>query len=150
MVGEEIIRGCEIFDIFPDDLVKEVAAIGIPLNYSRGQVLFNFDDPANNFLILVSGRVDVLTAKGSLFIPVHTVKPGEAFALSAMITGRFVSAARAEEDSKVCALPVSKMNRILEKDYKVGFHFMKRIAILVSGRILKVHYRLEAIDSGYR
>jgi len=150
MVGEEIIRGCEIFDIFPDDLVKEVAAIGIPLNYSRGRVLFNFDDPANNFLILVSGRVDVLTTKGSLFIPVHTVKPGEAFALSAMITGRFVSAARAEEDSKVCALPVSKMNRILEKDYKVGFHFMKRIAILVSGRILKVHYRLEAINSGYR
>jgi CRP-like cAMP-binding protein len=150
MVGEEIIKGCEIFDVFPEEMIREVASFGIPLNYNKGQILFNFDDPANNFLILVSGRVEVLTTKGSLFIPVHTVKPGEAFALSAMITGRFVSAARAVEDSKVCALPVGKMNRILEKDYKVGFHFMKRIAALVSGRILKVHYQLEAIDSGYR
>jgi hypothetical protein len=50
VVREEIIKGCELFDVFSEDMIREVASMGIPLNHNKGQILFNFDDPANNFL----------------------------------------------------------------------------------------------------
>ena len=149
MVPVEVIKNCKIFKMFPDELVAEIAAIGVPVSYRANEMLFDIDEPAENLAILMKGRVDVLTTKRTQLVPVHTVRPGEAFALSSMITGRFVSAAQAVEDSEVCALPVEKMNKVLEKNYKVGFLFMKQIAVLVSSRLLKMHYQLDLTGSGY-
>ena len=149
MVPVEIIKQCKIFKMFPDNLLEEMASIGVPLKYKANEMIFNIDEPAKNLAILMSGRVEILTTKRTQFVPVHTVKPGEAFALSAMITGRLVSAAKAIEDSEICALPVGKMHRIIEKDYKVGFFFMKQIAVLVSSRLVKMHYQLDVTGSGY-
>jgi len=149
MVPIEIIRECKIFKMFPETLIEEIASVGFPLTYKANEMLFNVDEPADNLAILMEGRVDILTTKRTQFVPVHTVRPGEAFALSSMITGHFVSAAKAMEDSEVCALPVDKMNIILEKDYKVAFYFMRQIAVLVSNRLVKMHYQLDVTGSGY-
>jgi len=66
-----------------------------------------------------------------------------------MVTRRFTSAAKAIEDSEVCSLPVEKITKILEKDYKAGFYFMKQIAVIVSSRLIKIHYRMDVTGSGY-
>lgn len=149
MVPIEIIKKCKTFKMFPDKLIEEIASIGFPVVYKANEMLFNIDDPANNLAVLMKGRVDIMTTKRTQIVPVHTVMPGEAFALSSMISGRFVSAAKTVEDSEVCSLPVEKMNKILEKDYKAGFYFMKQIAILVSSRLIKIHYQLDVTGSGY-
>ncbi len=125
MVPVEVIKRCKIFKMFPDEFIEEIASFGIPLSYKANEMIFNIDEPAENLAILMKGRVDIITTKRTQLVPVHTVRPGEAFALSTMITGRLVSAAKAMEDSEICALPVQKLHRILEKDYKVGFYFMK-------------------------
>jgi CRP-like cAMP-binding protein len=135
--------------MFPDPLIEEIASIGFLAIYKAGEMIFNIDEPADNLAILTKGRVDILTTKRTQYVPVHPVMPGEAFALSSMITGRFVSAARAVENSEICAIPVDKMHKILEKDFKVGFYFMKQIAVLVSNRLVKMHYQLDVTGSGY-
>jgi len=135
--------------MFSDKMIEQIASIGIPVTYKANEMLFNIDEPADNLAVLMKGRVEILTTKRTQFIPIHIVMPGEAFALSSMITGRFVSAARAAEDSEVCALPVDKMNAILEQDYKVAYFFMKQIAILVSSRLLRIHYQLDAAGPGF-
>jgi len=66
-----------------------------------------------------------------------------------MITGRFVFAARAVEDSAICAVPVEKMQKILEKDYKAGFLFMKHIATLGTNRLVRMHDQLDITGPGY-
>lgn len=149
MVPVELIRDCKIFKMFPDNLIEEIASIGIPVSYKANSMIFNIDEPAKNLAILMKGRVDIMTTKRTQIVPVHTVRPGEAFALSSMITGRFTSAAKAIDDSEICVLPVNKLNKILEQDYKVGFHFMKQIAILFSSRLIKIHYQLDVTGSGY-
>ena len=149
MVPVEVIRACKIFKMFPDSLIEEIASIGIPLTYKANQMVFNIDEPAKNFAVLMEGRVDIMTTKRTQIVPVHTVRPGEAFALSSMVTGRFTSGAKAIEDSKICAFPVDKMDKIIEKDYKAGFFFMKQIAVLFSARLIKIHYQLDVTGSGY-
>jgi CRP-like cAMP-binding protein len=149
MVPVDIIKSCKIFKMFPDELIEEIASFGIPLTYKANEMIFNIDEPAQNLAILMKGRVEILTTKRTQFVPVHTVRPGEAFALSTMITGRLVSAAKAAEDSEICALPVEKLHKVLEKDYKVGFFFMKQIAVMVSNRLVKMHYQLDVTGSGY-
>ena len=149
MVPVEIIKECKIFKMFPDNLIEEIASIGIELEYKANELLFNIDEPADNLAILMKGRVDIMTTKRTQLTPIHTVYPGEAFALSSMITGLFISAAKALDDSVVCALPVDGMHEILEKDYKAGFLFMKQVALLVSTRLVKMHHQLDVTGSGY-
>jgi len=66
-------------------------------------------------------------------IPIHMVYPGEAFALSSMITGLFVAAAKAVEESVVGTLPAEKLY----------------IFLLVSTRLVKICHQLDVTGQGY-
>jgi signal-transduction protein with cAMP-binding, CBS, and nucleotidyltransferase domain len=145
----EIIRECKIFKMFPESLMDEIASIGFEATYKKNEILFNIDEPAHNLGILMRGRLDIMATKRTQLIPIHTVYPGEAFALSSMITGLFVAAAKAVEDSVVFSLPAEKLHRILEKDYKAGYLFMKQIALLVSTRLVKICHQLDVTGQGY-
>ncbi len=149
MIPLECIKGCKLFKTFPDELIEEIADVGIQLSYKANDILFNIDEPADNMAILMKGSVSIMTTKRTQLIPVQTIYPGDPFALSSMITGRFIAAAKALEDSTICALPVYRMQKILEKDYRAAYFFMKQIALLVSNRLVKMHYRLDVTGSGY-
>jgi hypothetical protein len=41
------------------------------------------------------------------------------------------------------------MERVLEKNYRIAYLFMKQIAILVSTRLLRMHYQMDITGSGY-
>ena len=149
MVPVEIIKECKIFKMFPDNLIHEIASIGIKMEYKANEILFNTDEPAHNLDVLMKGRVSIMITKRTQPSAIHTVYPREAFALSSMTTGLLSGAAKALEDSVVCTIPVEKLHRILEKDYKAGFLFMKQIATLVSIRLVKIHHQLDITGPGY-
>jgi CRP-like cAMP-binding protein len=149
MVPVEIIKKCKIFKMFPDELIEEIASIGVEISYKANEILFNIDDPAKNLSILVKGRVDIMTTKRTQLVLVQTIYPGEPFGMSSMITGHFTAAAKVIEDSVIAALPADKLERILEKDYRAAFQFMKQIALKVSSRLLRMHYQLDITGSGY-
>ncbi len=145
----EIINECKLFKMFPYNLIHEIASIGIKMEYKANEILFNTDEPAHNLAVLMKGRVNIMTTKRTQLIAIHTVYPREAFALSSMITGVFYATAKALEDSVVYAIPVEKLHRILEKDYRAGFMFIKQLAILVSIRLVKMHHQLDITGPGY-
>jgi CRP-like cAMP-binding protein len=149
MVPVEIIKECKAFKMFPDELIEEIASIGSEAKYKPNEMIFNIDEAADNMAVLMKGRVDIMATKRTQLIPLHTVYPGEAFGFSLMITPRFAGAAKAMEDSVVCFLPVDKMNEILEKDYKVGFQFMKHIALLILNRLLELHRQMDITGAGF-
>jgi CRP-like cAMP-binding protein len=149
MIPLELISDSRIFKMFPEDLIKEIGTIGIELKYKANELIFDIDEKADNLAILMKGRVDIMTTKRTQLIPIHTVYPGEAFALSSMITGRFVNAAKALDDSVVYAIPVKRLEKILEKDHKAAYQFIKQIALLVSTRLVKINYQLNVTGSGY-
>lgn len=149
MVPVEVIKECKIFKMFSEELIKEIASIGKEASYKANQMLFHIDEPADNLAILMEGRVEIMTTKRTQLIPVRSVYPGEAFALSSMITGRFVMAARAAEDSVVTSLALDELSKIIEKDYKAAYLFMKQIAVRVSNRLVKMHYQLDVTGSGF-
>jgi signal-transduction protein with cAMP-binding, CBS, and nucleotidyltransferase domain len=149
MIPVEIVRECKIFKVFSESLQDEIASIGIENAYKKNEILFNIDEPAHNLCILMKGRIDIMATKRTQLIPIHTVYPGEAFGLSSMITGLFVAAAKAVEDSLVCELPAEQLHKIIEKDYKAGFQFMKQISLLVSTRLVKICHQLDVTGQGY-
>ncbi len=145
----EIIRVCKIFKEFPEEFKEELAKASTVISYKANDIIFEMDDDAHSLAILMKGRVDIMTTKRTQLIPFHTIYPGEAFALSSMITGKFHSSAKAVDDSQICAIPVDKMEKVLERDYRLAYMFMKQIAILVSTRLLKMHYHMDIAGSGY-
>jgi CRP-like cAMP-binding protein len=149
MVAIEIIKECKVFKMFSDELIEEIASIGIEISYKANEMLFDIDEPAKNLAILINGRVDIMTTKRTQLVLVQTIYPGEPFAMSSMITGRFTAAAKAIEDSVIAALPADKLEKILEKDYKAAFQFMKQMALKVSSRLIRMHYQLDITGSGY-
>jgi len=149
MVTIEFIRKCKIFKMLPDSMIEDITGIAVVRSYKAGELLFNVDEPADDLAILLSGRVDILTTKRTQLVPVHSVMPGEAFAFSSMITRRFMSAAKAVENSEVCDLPVEELDKILTQNYEVGFHFMRQLAVLISSRLLKIHYQMDLTGSGF-
>ena len=135
--------------MFSDELIEEISSIGSEISYKSNEILFNIDEPAKNLAILINGRVDIMTTKRTQLVLVKTIYPGEAFGMSSMITGRFTAAAKAIEDSLIASLPADKLEKILEKDYKAAFQFMKQMAIKVSSRLIRMHYQLNITGSGY-
>ena len=134
--------------MYPDELIEEIASVGVEVSYKANEMLFNIDDTAENLAILVKGRVDIMTTKRTQLVLVQTVYPGEPFAMSSMITGRFTSSAKATEDSVIAALPADKLEEIFEKDCKAAYQFMKQVALKVSSRLLRMHCRLDIAGSG--
>ena len=112
MVPIEIIKECKIFKMFPDELIEEIASIGVEISYKANEILFNIDEPARNLAILINGRVDIMTTKRTQLVLVQTIYPGEPFAMSSMITGRLTAAAKAIEDSVIASLPAVKLESL--------------------------------------
>jgi len=57
--------------MFPDELIEEIASIGIEISYKANEMLFNIDEPARNLAILINGRVDIMTTKRTQLVLVQ-------------------------------------------------------------------------------
>lgn len=58
------LRGLDLFDGTTDDELRELLAAGEELRFSPGEVLFGEGQPADSWLVLVDGRVDLVRRVG--------------------------------------------------------------------------------------
>jgi CRP/FNR family cyclic AMP-dependent transcriptional regulator len=124
------------------DFVKAIMNIAEPESYTQGDVLFEEGDPADNFYILLRGRVNLIL--GQIGQVVHVVSnAGEAFGWSSLI-GRDTYSASAE-----CVIPAKllrferqKLQKAVAKDPANGIVFFKRIAEILGNRLLQSYAML--------
>lgn len=136
------IKQKDIFWAMDKDFVKSIMDIAASESYEEGDVLFREEDPADNFYILLRGRVNLIL--GQTGQVVHVVSnAGEAFGWSSLI-GRDTYSASAE-----CVIPAKllrferqKLQKAVAKDPANGIVFFKRIAEILGNRLLQSYAML--------
>jgi CRP-like cAMP-binding protein len=135
----------DIFWGMKKDFVKKIMDMAVTASHQGGEWLFREGDPANNFYILLKGRVKlILGDTGHIVYIVNNA--GEAFGWSSLI-GResFSASAQCMVPSKLLNWDKSKLQKILKKDPDNSLLFYKRFAELLGNRLLQSYTIISSV-----
>ena len=129
----------DIFWGMNKDFVKEIMSISITETHKKGTVLFQEGDLANQFYVLLKGRVKLCL--GQIGQSVYMASnAGEAFGWSSL-TGRDTYSASAECLSQTKLLKIEKdaLQKVIEKDPSNGLILFRRLAELLGNRLVQTY-----------
>lgn len=112
--------------------------------FKTGEVIFRQGDPANQFHLILSGKV-LLEAHepGDGTVPVQTLGPGDLLGWSWLFPPfAWNFQARAVEPTEVIALSGGHLLASAERDREFGYELMKRVAQVVIKRLQSTRKQL--------
>lgn len=123
--------------------IKQMDALSMALDVYElpaGVRLFEENDEATFFAILISGRIDVLKGGTSTESKlVSTVFPGTTFGELSIIDGAPRSAsAVSSEESCILVMPKSRFDTLLEKDPALAASILLYMSTLMSERLRRI------------
>ena len=134
---EKILAEHPFFEGLAPDLLKTIASCSVKANYKAGQVIYSESDPANQFLLILAGKVaiEIFSAeRGSLTI--KTVGSGEVLGWSWLFPPyRRSFDARALEKTSAVALDGKVLREKAEADHRLGYELLKRFSSVVVDRL---------------
>lgn len=127
------LRKHEVFGVFPDVQLSELAGITKKKTYRRNESVYKRGDSAKYLFLVRKGLVSIRdTEPGELQgILVETCGPGQVFGVSSLMKPRQHSlTAVCMEDSEVLAIEARPLLRLCEEEPELGNWFMMTIAHL--------------------
>ena len=123
----------ELFNGIQRATLENLTALAKKEAHSGGAVLYKPGDPAEDFYVLDSGRIEFLVGRGAApggFM----LKKGEVFGWAALLDGypARIASARCVEDSSVLRVNGRAALGVLEADPAAGFMVMRRLAALIA------------------
>jgi CRP/FNR family cyclic AMP-dependent transcriptional regulator len=124
--------------------VEFIAGCGENAHFATDEHLFRENEPADRFFIVRDGRVALETyvpGRGSLTI--DTVGPATLLGISWLVPPyRWTMDGRAVDPVRAVALDGACIRAKCEADPQVGFELMKRLVVVVEGRLRSARIRL--------
>jgi toluene monooxygenase system ferredoxin subunit len=125
----------ELFNGLKSTTIKALAALARRESFETGAVLYRPGDPAEDFFVLDSGRVEFLIGRGDRTAPGgFMLKKGEVFGWAALLDGHpaRIASARCLQDSALLRINGKAALRVLESEPGAGFVVMRRLAGLIA------------------
>jgi toluene monooxygenase system ferredoxin subunit len=125
----------ELFNGIAAETIGALAALARRERCQPGAVLYRPGDPAEDFFVLDSGRVEFLVGRGDRTAPGgFMLKKGEVFGWAALLDGypARIASARCLEESSLLRINGKAALRVLEGDPSSGFVVMRRLAALIA------------------
>ena len=125
----------ELFNGLNSSTLEKLAALAEREEHPAGAVLYRPGDPAEDFFVLDSGRVEFLIGRGERTAPGgFMLKKGEVFGWAALLDGHpaRIASARCLEASSLLRINGKSALRVLEGDSAAGFIVMRRLAALIA------------------
>jgi len=126
----------DIFRAMNKSFVKKFMNVSTTESYEQGDLLFKQGDLANQFYILLKGRIKLTLGEigRSVYIVSHA---GEAFGWSSLIDREtYTASAECMTLVKLLRFDQEKVLKILEEDPANGLVFFKRLADILGNRLL--------------
>jgi CRP-like cAMP-binding protein len=126
----------DIFRAMSKSFVKKIMNVSTTESYEQGDLLFQQGDLANQFYILLKGRIKLTLGETgrSVYIVSHA---GEAFGWSSLIDREtYTASAECTTPAKLLRFDQEKVLKILEEDPANGLVFFKRLADILGNRLL--------------
>jgi len=115
--------------------LAKLAALAQREEYEQGAVIYAVGDPAQDFFVLDSGRVEFRIGRDERTSPAgFMLRKGEVFGWAALLDThpRRIASARCEERSAVLRIDGKRTLDALEADPASGYLVMKRLAALIA------------------
>ena len=129
----------DLFWEMNNDLVREIMDISAKLTPVENEVLFHQGDPADNFFILIKGRVMLSLGKAgpSVYIARH---PGEIIGWSSLI-GRdsYSASAKALEPGILTRIDSVRFLEIVKKDPVSEANIFKKLVGMLGDRLVGIY-----------
>ncbi len=125
----------ELFNGLPAETMDALAPLARRETYQAGAMLYRPGDPAEDFFVLESGRVEFLIGRGDRTAPGgFMLKKGEVFGWAALLDGypARIASARCLEASALLRINGRAALAVLEKDPRAGLVVMRRLAGLIA------------------
>lgn len=125
----------ELFNGLGAATIEQLAALATRESVEAGTVLYGPGDPAEDFYVLDSGRVEFSIGRGDRAAPAgFMLKKGEVFGWNALLEGnpRRIASARCLEASTLLRLNGKAAVAVLEANPPDGLIAMRRLAALVA------------------
>jgi len=140
---QEVLRRCQVFAGLPAEALGAVAAAGEVRRLERRQVLFSQGDPADEFVVVLEGRLKLtqVGADGNEVI-VRYVGPGEMCAVVALFPDQtYPVTAEVADDLRVIGWPHPVMDALMLEHASLAINAMR----LLSERMRELSERLREI-----
>jgi toluene monooxygenase system ferredoxin subunit len=125
----------ELFNGLDSSILEKLAALARRESHEAGALLYRPGDPAEDFFVLDTGRVEFLVGRGDRTAPGgFMLKKGEVFGWAALLDGYAtrIASARCLEESSLLRINGRAALRVLEGDPAAGFVVMRRLAALIA------------------
>jgi toluene monooxygenase system ferredoxin subunit len=125
----------ELFNGLAPGTLEKLTALAKRESHPAGALLYRPGDPAEDFFVLDSGRIEFLIGRGERAAPGgFMLKKGEVFGWAALLEGTpaRIASARCLEASSVLRINGRAALRVLEGDPAAGFTVMRRLAALIA------------------
>ena len=145
MVSPELLRRYPFFAMLNDEQLKAVAMIAEEKAYPKGVLLVKENAPANRFMLLLEGDVDLIYSGGGegaiCNALVGSIAPGEVLGVSSLIEPyTFISSARTNLPAKVVEIDGTALRDLM----KLGYALMCNTAAAVLERLKYTQVELAA------
>jgi len=135
VVSQSALNASELFTGISEQTLTAISALAQKEERPAGSVCYNFGDPADDFYVLESGRVEFLIGRDERLSPAgFMLRKGEVFGWAALVENqpRRIARATCLEQSKLLRIDGRKTLALLENDSASGFVVMRRLASLIA------------------
>jgi toluene monooxygenase system ferredoxin subunit len=125
----------ELFNGLAAGTIEKLARLAKRESFPAGATLYKPGDPAEDFFVLDSGRVEFLVGRGERTAPGgFMLNKGEVFGWAALLDGypARIASARCLEKSTLLRINGRAALRVLENDPAAGMVVMRRLAALIA------------------
>ncbi|HKK32612.1 MAG TPA: cyclic nucleotide-binding domain-containing protein [Desulfomicrobiaceae bacterium] len=139
-----------IFDNVSEELVEKIKQATTTRTYSKGEVIYDRDEPAENLFFMISGQANVMIkTEDELSVTMGKYKPGYYFGWSALQPAqRYQHRALCIMDCEVGFISGETLRSIMEREPALSFPLMRNILAMHKDRLdLRTDQLIKAITS---
>jgi toluene monooxygenase system ferredoxin subunit len=135
VVAQSALNAAELFIGISDATLAAIAALAQKEERAAGSLCYDFGDPADDFFVLESGRVEFLIGRDERLRPAgFMLRKGEVFGWAALLENQPQRIARAKclEEARLLRINGKRTLELLEADAASGYLVMRRLSSLIA------------------
>ncbi|MET0918005.1 MAG: cyclic nucleotide-binding domain-containing protein [Burkholderiales bacterium] len=135
VVAQSALNAAELFVGISDPTLAAITALAKKEERAAGSVCYDFGDPADDFYVLESGRVEFLIGRDERLSPAgFMLRKGEVFGWAALLENqpRRIARATCLEQSQLLRIDGRQTLALLESDSASGYLVMRRLSSLIA------------------
>jgi toluene monooxygenase system ferredoxin subunit len=135
VVSQSALNAAELFIGISDATLAAIAGLAQKEERAADSICYDFGDPADDFFVLESGRVEFLIGRDERLSPAgFMLRKGEVFGWAALLENQPQRIARATclEQSQLLRINGKQTLELLESDSASGYLVMRRLSSLIA------------------